>query len=87
MSLTTCYACSAAATQKCQGCGVSSCAQHLQGTTVAPNGMPAIRSLCQRCSSSAKTKQSVGCIVGGIALTLLLFGIIGAVITKYFIEP
>ena len=87
MTLTNCYACSATATLKCQGCGVLGCVQHVQGTLVAPDGLTAIRLLCRSCCSSATKKRVVGYIVGGIALTLLLFGLIGAVITKYFIEP
>src|SRR5262249_49721843 len=50
-----CYACSAAATTRCQGCGVLSCPQHLQSISVLRGYVRANELLFDSCYSSAKS--------------------------------
>jgi hypothetical protein len=73
-----CYACSAAATTRCQGCGVLSCPQHLQSISVLRGYVRANELLCDSCSSSAKSTtegwQMYFCILGAF------FGIIAFLI-------
>jgi hypothetical protein len=53
----SCYACSAAATTRCQSCGAFSCAEHLQSIYVSHGRGGAYELRCQSCYSSALTWQ------------------------------
>jgi hypothetical protein len=57
-----CYACSAAATTRCQRCATFSCALHLQSIYVAHGQGGAYELRCERCYSSAMA----GKVIGGV---------------------
>jgi hypothetical protein len=85
----TCYACPAAAAERCQGCGVVSCPQHLQATYMLRAGqypftVPLTERFCRRCYFSAKAKQW---LVGAFAVAVfgaILACLAWAVIDRYF---
>jgi hypothetical protein len=68
----TCYACSAAATTRCQSCGALSCAQHLQSIYVPHGRGGAYELRCESCYSSAMSWKVFGWIFGGIVLVIIL---------------
>ena len=67
-----CYACSAAATTRCQSCGALSCALHLQSIYVYHNsGGGAYELRCASCYSSAQTWKVSGWVIGVIILIIV----------------
>jgi hypothetical protein len=67
-----CYACRAAATTRCQSCGVLSCAQHLQSIYVSHGHGGAYELRCDSCYSSAEAWKVFGWVVAGIAIVVVL---------------
>ena len=67
-----CYACSAAATTRCQRCGALSCATHLQPLFVAHGEGGGYELRCANCYASAMTWKVVGCVFAGIILFIML---------------
>jgi hypothetical protein len=73
----SCYACSAAATTRCQSCGALSCALHLQSIYVSHGRGGAYELRCASCYSSARVWQVFGWVVGGIVLIIILAIVFG----------
>jgi hypothetical protein len=73
----TCYACSAAATTRCQSCGALSCAVHLQSIFVSPGRGGAYELRCQSCYSSALVWKFVGGVIFVIVLCIILLVVLG----------
>lgn len=69
----TCYKCASAATTRCQSCGVLSCAVHLQNIYVHHGKGGAYELRCDSCYESAKTWQTVGCVIFVIALIVAAY--------------
>lgn len=67
-----CYACSAAATTRCQSCGAMSCAPHLDSIYVSHGTSGAYELRCQSCYSSAQARQIFGWVVGAIGVIVVL---------------
>src|SRR5262245_37907491 len=59
-----CYACAAAATTRCQRCGVPSCALHLQSIYVSHGSGGGYELRCNACYSWAMGFKVFGCIIG-----------------------
>ena len=72
-----CYACSAAATTRCQSCGVLSCAQHLRSIYVTHGRGGAYELRCESCYSSAMVWKIVGGIIFLIVLVIILVFVFG----------
>lgn len=72
-----CYACSAAATTRCQACGALSCALHLQSIYVRRGNGGAYELRCSSCYQSAQMWQTVGCVLAIIVALIILFVIVG----------
>jgi hypothetical protein len=67
-----CYACSAAATTRCQRCGALSCAQHLQSIYVSHGQGGAYELRCESCYSSAAIWKVVGWVLAGVVFIIIL---------------
>jgi hypothetical protein len=67
-----CYACSAAATTRCQSCGALSCAEHLQSIYVSHGKGGAYELRCQSCYSSAMAFKVIGGIFAVIVIIIML---------------
>jgi hypothetical protein len=67
-----CYACSAAATTRCQSCGALSCVQHLQSIYVSHGRGGAYELRCESCYASAAAWRVVGWVLGAIILLVVL---------------
>jgi hypothetical protein len=67
-----CYACSADATTRCQSCGALSCALHLQSIYVSHGRGGAYELRCQSCYSSAVAWKTVGYVMMGVMLLVVL---------------
>lgn len=67
-----CYACSAAATTRCQRCGALSCAVHLNSIYVSHGQGGAYELRCESCYSSAMAWKVVGFIIIGVAAIIML---------------
>lgn len=67
-----CYACSAAATTRCQSCGTLSCAMHLDSIFVQHGRGGAYELRCHNCYSSAMTWKIVGWVFAGIVVVIIL---------------
>jgi hypothetical protein len=85
----TCYACPATATVNCDGCGVSSCPQHLRTTYMLraggyPFSVPLTESFCRRCYFSAKARQWLVGIFAAAVFLAILACLVWAVIARYF---
>lgn len=70
-----CYACSAAATTRCQRCNALSCAQHVKSIYVSHNKGGAYELRCDSCYSSAKFWNAVAAIVCIIVALFILVAI------------
>jgi hypothetical protein len=68
----SCYACSAAATTRCQSCGALSCAQHLDSIYVHHGRGGAYELRCQSCYASAQTWKVVGWVFAALVLLVML---------------
>jgi hypothetical protein len=73
-----CYACSAAATTRCQSCGKLSCALHLQSIYVSHNQGGAYELRCESCYSTAMVWKVIGGIIFAIILFFVLMFFLGA---------
>ena len=69
-----CYACTAAATTRCQSCGALSCAQHLKTIYVSVGPGRGYELRCERCYSSAATRNVVFWVI--LAIFLVVFPIV-----------
>ena len=84
-----CYACPVAVGERCQGCGVLSCPQHLQATYLLRAGqypftVPLPKRFCRRCYFSAKARQWLVGVFTVVVFVAFLASLIGAVIHRYF---
>ena len=67
----TCYACSATATTRCQGCGALSCVLHVNSIYVQHGQGGANELRCEKCYSSAMAWKVVGFIIIGVAAIIM----------------
>ena len=67
-----CYACSAAATTRCQACGTLSCAVHLESIYVSHGRGGAYELRCESCHSSALVWKIFGFILAAIVIMVIL---------------
>jgi hypothetical protein len=66
-----CYACSAAATTRCQRCGALSCAEHLQNIFVNHGRGGSYELRCESCYSSAMAWKSVSIVIAIVILAIV----------------
>lgn len=72
-----CYACSAAATTRCQKCGALSCAEHLENIYVSHGRGGAYELRCKSCYASADTWNKIGCVIVAGILFIVFLVILG----------
>jgi len=73
-----CYHCSAAATTRCQCCGVLSCAVHLQPIYVNHGRGGANELRCNSCYGSAMIWKVVGFVIFAIIASIIALVVLGA---------
>lgn len=66
----SCYACSNAATTRCQSCGALSCVQHLQSIYVSHGRGGAYELRCESCYASAAAWRVVSWVIGAVILLI-----------------